>query len=127
MSEIIFGKNKLYGHVIENKELAQRVVRTTTFASFLEDNTTRSTLKTKLTAVIRGESHNILAIAAAVRHIFAHGKLSAHANRCSPGKVDQICGDLTDNLFLFMDNEFKRKVGDIIKVCETRKGYNWQG
>lgn len=67
-------------------------------------------LRKELQAIQAGTSSNIILVAAAARHIFAHGHLSAHANGVHPGDVNTIC----DILFTFhldvMDQEFGKIV-----------------
>lgn len=80
------------------------------FYAFLHKHLDRPNAKRNLSAVYSGNSHNITYIASSIRHIFAHGHLSAHANKCAPATVSDIC----DIIFTFhmkvMDDEFSRIV-----------------
>jgi hypothetical protein len=61
-----------------------------------------------------GESMNIAYISAAIRHIFAHGYLSATADRINPKSVNKACGLVSDFLLRFMDAEFTRKIDECV-------------
>ena len=69
-----------------------------------------SKLKKDLTAIQTGGSNNITFVAAAARHIFAHGHLSAHANGADPDAVDAICTTLFDFHLAVMDKEFEKTI-----------------
>lgn len=68
------------------------------------------TLKEIISACQRGESTNVAGLSAAIRHIFAHGELTAHANRINPRRVYVICMAISDFLLDFMDQEFTRQI-----------------
>lgn len=51
-------------------------------------------------------------LASAVRHLFAHGHLTAHAGGSSPERVDQVCTILFDFHMAVMDGEFTRVIRD---------------
>ncbi len=63
-------------------------------------------LHKQLNAIRSGTSNNITFVAAAARHIFAHGHLSAHANGAAPSDVDAICNILFTFHMSVMDKEF---------------------
>ena len=67
-------------------------------------------LKPKLEACRNGTSTNVGHISASVRHIFAHGHLTANANRINPRNVYTICKVTSDFLLDFMDREFTKKI-----------------
>jgi len=67
-------------------------------------------LKKELCAIQAGNSNNITSVAAAARHIFAHGHLSAHANDVKPYDVDAICDILFKFHITVMDQEFNKTV-----------------
>lgn len=69
-------------------------------------------LKIKLMAIKNKETQNLIPLATAIRHIFAHGHLSANANKINPIKVAKICRAISDSLLKFMDDEFSEKVDD---------------
>jgi hypothetical protein len=53
---------------------------------------------------------NITYLASAVRHIFAHGSLTAHSNQTNPGTIKQIANVLRDFLLFVVDSEFTKHV-----------------
>lgn len=63
-----------------------------------------------LTMCKRGESTNVAYVSAAVRHIFAHGHLTANAGGINPRNVNKACMLVSDFLLHFMDAEFTRKI-----------------
>jgi len=65
-----------------------------------------SKLRKQLDAIQSGKSNNITFLAAAARHIFAHGHLSAHANGVNPMDVEAICNILCTFHMDVMDREF---------------------
>ena len=67
-------------------------------------------LKQHLTSIYAGEDENVAQISASIRHIFAHGILTAYANDIKPKVVNKLCMELSDFLLDFMDNEFTKKV-----------------
>jgi hypothetical protein len=80
------------------------------FYSFVHHHVTSAALRMHLTNVYNGNSNNITYLASAVRHIFAYGHLSAHANKCEPIAVKQICDTIFDFHMTVMDNEFSSVV-----------------
>lgn len=56
----------------------------------------------------QGNNHNPVVIAAALRHLFAHGKMGPHANRSYPAAVGKIAVHLSQLLIQIMDIEFER-------------------
>ena len=67
-------------------------------------------LKPKLEACRNGTSTNVGYISASIRHIFAHGHLTANANRINPRNVYTICKVTSDFLLDFMEREFAKKI-----------------
>lgn len=78
--------------------------------AFITRKLTARTLKEIVYACQRGESTNVAGLSAAIRHIFAHGELTAHANRVKPRQVHVICVAISDFLLDFMDREFTRQI-----------------
>jgi len=76
---------------------------------FLLENTTHSKLKERLSNFIANKE-NPLILAAAVRHTFAHGKLTANVNQANPKAVAQIGNLLSDLIFNVIDTEFENKI-----------------
>ena len=68
--------------------------------------------KEGLTSCKRGESTNVAYVSAAIRHIFAHGHLTANADDINPWKVQNACTPVSDFLLRFIDAEFTRKIDD---------------
>ena len=66
--------------------------------------------KKELDSYFNQDSCNIIYLASAIRHIFAHGWLSPHANQADPKVVDRICHILSQFLLDFMDREFSSRV-----------------
>ena len=64
----------------------------------------------ELLKYFQGKPFNITYLASAVRHIFAHGSLTAHANKTNPGTIKQIANVLRDFLLLVLDSEFTKHV-----------------
>ncbi|MFA0345470.1 MULTISPECIES: hypothetical protein [unclassified Vibrio] len=62
--------------------------------------------QTELAKYFQVDECNPQYLASAVRHIFAHGTLSANANEVSPKTVELICDLLADFLLKVMDHEF---------------------
>ncbi len=77
---------------------------------FLLEKIYSNKLKEGFSKCKRGESANVACISAAVRNIFAHGHLSAHANGVTPRKIYASCRSVSDFLLRFMDAEFTRKI-----------------
>lgn len=65
-----------------------------------------------------GNSDNPIVIAAAIRHVFAHGKMSPHANRSYPPSVEKIALYLSEFLLQIMDTEFERSLQNF---CAERR------
>ena len=80
------------------------------FIDSLCDQLKNPKLKVRLRTFQNKESNNLLVVAAAVRHTFAHGKLAANTNDVDPIKVAAICNLLSDFMFEMMDVEFEKKI-----------------
>jgi hypothetical protein len=78
--------------------------------TFILSKLKAKTLREIVSACQRGESTNVVGLSAAIRHIFAHGELTAHANRINPQRVHGICMTISDFLLDFMDREFTRQI-----------------
>src|SRR6266508_5890712 len=77
--------------------------------TFLHDHV-EERLKPKLEACRNRTSTNVGYILASIRHIFAHGHLTANANRINPRNVYTICKVTSDFLLDFMEREFAKKI-----------------
>ena len=63
-----------------------------------------------------GDRRGVIFYAAAIRHIYAHGHLTAHPNGCNPDDVLTICDALADFLLELMQKDFARR----LKVAMAR-------
>jgi hypothetical protein len=77
---------------------------------------TNSAHKAQIEKHFKGEDLNSSYLASAIRHIFAHGKLTPHANTSKPRNVVKICNAISDFLLLLMDTEFSNKVRPATKT-----------
>jgi hypothetical protein len=69
-------------------------------------------LRSKLTACRDGTCTNVCCLSASVRHIFAHGHLTAHSYGMNPNQVFAACNAVSEFLLDFMDSDFTMRVGD---------------
>lgn len=84
--------------------------KTKQFYDFLYNHLDRANHKNNLMNVCNGKSSNVTYIASSIRHIFAHGHLSAHANQCNPQIVKEICDKIFEFHIKVMDNEFTKMI-----------------
>ena len=61
-----------------------------------------------------------LPVAAAIRHIFAHGKLTPNANDTNPKKVGKICVLLSNLMKKIMDTEFEKKIDSFYDEIKSK-------
>ena len=80
------------------------------FFDYLHSHLDSDTLKTKFTSCREGNLPNIAYISASIRHIFAHGHLTANASGINPQYVNAICQSTSDFLIKFMDYEFSKVI-----------------
>ena len=80
------------------------------FFDFLHSHLDSELLKTNLTGCRDGSLPNVSYISASVRHMFAHGHLTANANGINPQAVSTICQSTPDFLIRFMDCEFSKVI-----------------
>jgi len=83
------------------------------FIDSVHSQLTHASLKKRLTSFQDGETNNPIILAAAIRHTFAHGKLSANTNDANPEHVAEICSLLSNLIFEIMDTEFEKKINSI--------------
>ena len=88
------------------------------FINFLDEHLQRM-LKEQVQAFKHGETDNVIFVAAAIRHVFAHGHLTAYAKDTRPKIVKAICDSLSDFLLNFIDTEFSQ---NIERFYEQEKG-----
>jgi len=67
-------------------------------------------LKNNLAACRDGTCADITCLSAAVRHIFAHGHLTANASDINPNQVSRACEGLSDFLVKFMESDFSKRI-----------------
>lgn len=75
---------------------------------FLIAELDNATHKNRVQQFKEGASDNPVVVAAALRHLFAHGKMGPHANRSYPAAVGKIAVHLSQLLIQIMDIEFER-------------------
>ena len=85
------------------------------FYKFIYDKLDSPQHKRELDNYFNQDSCNLLYLASAIRHIFAHGWLSPHANQADPKAVNQICHILSQFLLDFMDREFGYRVNQFFE------------
>jgi hypothetical protein len=57
-----------------------------------------------------GNPRGVVAVAAALRHIFAHGHLTAHPNGTNAADLQAICDAFSDFFLILMRTDFLRRV-----------------
>lgn len=57
-----------------------------------------------------GDRRGIVFYAAAIRHIYVHGHLTAHPNGCHAEDLQEICNSLADFLLTLMQTDFSRRL-----------------
>ncbi len=80
------------------------------FYDFIDARLIRQNAKAGLSDAYNGASTNITYIASGIRHIFAHGHLSAHANECKPEIVKEICDTIFEFHARVMEQEFRKVI-----------------
>lgn len=67
-------------------------------------------MKIRMRAFQQDKAATPLVVSAAIRHVFAHGKLVPNTKDANPKKVGAICVLLSDLMLEIMDTEFEKKV-----------------
>ncbi len=57
-----------------------------------------------------GDRRGVVFYAAAIRHIYVHGHLTAHPNRCEAASVQAICHRLADFILSLVRDDFIRRL-----------------
>ena len=57
-----------------------------------------------------GDRRGVIFYAAAIRHIYVHGHLTAHPNKCEADNVRTICDTLSEFLLELIRKDFSRRV-----------------
>ena len=81
-------------------------------------NHSRDHTRKKLSECFEGQSKNVVWLAVAVRHSFAHGELTPHADGVLPEDVVNDCDRLSDFLLRLMDCDFAARVDEFIDFLE---------
>lgn len=66
--------------------------------------------QTQLDAFRSGDRRAVVFYAAAIRHIYVHGHLTAHPNGCSSENVETICNSISDFLLDAIRADFQRRL-----------------
>ena len=77
-------------------------------------------LKARLTACREGRCCNVASLSASVRHIFAHGHLTANSYGINPNHVASACGTVSDFLLDFMENDFTMRIVEYERSLTAR-------
>jgi hypothetical protein len=76
----------------------------------------RPFIKEKLEKCFQNDSDNVVWLAVAVRHRFAHGDLTPNADGVSPENVVADCDRLSDLLLRVMDRDFTSHVNEFFET-----------
>ena len=93
--------------------LRLRILALDTSAVFLDflKSKANASLKGRIEAFETGDVLMTPFVAAAIRHIFGHGHLSAHPKGADPANISALCEQLRSFLLAFMDQRFTSLVG----------------
>ena len=61
-------------------------------------------------APLAGDRRGVVFYAAAIRHIYVHGHLTAHPNRCEAANVVSICDALSSFILALIKDDFTRRL-----------------
>jgi hypothetical protein len=85
-------------------------------------------LQNNLTACREGTCADVTCLSASVRHIFAHGHLTANASDINPNQVAKACECLSEFLLDFMERDFGQRIAEYYErvartanACQERK------
>lgn len=87
---------------------------------FMYERLDNKRLREHLSRIYDGDEDNIAHLSASIRHIFAHGHLTAHAHGINPRKVNNSCARLSNFIIDFMDAEFTKTVKEYQLLFESR-------
>jgi hypothetical protein len=79
-------------------------------AKVLEEHLTGKNLKQSISDFVAGQDVNVSCLARSIRHVFAHGVLTANSTGISPKRFDQISQLISDFLLDCMDKDFNTRV-----------------
>ena len=77
--------------------------------NFLHERVNKK-LKVKLEECRSGSCTNVAYVSACIRHIFAHGELTANTHRINPKQTYCCCKKVSDFLLDFMDSDFDARL-----------------
>jgi hypothetical protein len=66
--------------------------------------------KSSLDRYRNGDRRGVIFYAAAIRHIYVQGHLTAHPNRCDAANVQSICHRLSDFILTLIRDDFTRRL-----------------
>lgn len=72
------------------------------------------THKSEIDKLFQDRELNSSYLASAIRHIFAHGKLTPHANKTYPQSAIAICNLISEFLLHLIDAEFSKRLDELI-------------
>lgn len=81
-----------------------------TIPNFLEEHLTSKDLKQMMCHFKAGNDINVSCFARSIRHVFAHGILSANSTGLSPKRFNQMSLMISNFLLDCMDEDFNRRV-----------------
>jgi hypothetical protein len=81
-----------------------------TISNFLEQHLTGKDLKQMMCDFKAGHDINVSCFARSIRHVFAHGVLSANSTGLSPKRFNQVSLIISNFLLDCMDQDFDRRV-----------------
>jgi hypothetical protein len=83
---------------------------------FLENHLSSRTVKEMMQGFIQGENVNVSFLAKSIRHVFAHGVLTANSGGLSAKRFDRISQKLSDFLLDCMDSDFADRISRKLDV-----------
>jgi hypothetical protein len=113
--------------VSRNPELVTTLLRHTRsgkLVKFLERELTSPPAREGLLALVEGRSDNVLFLAASMRHIFAHGAMTAHADGTAPGHLRKLADATSGHVVRIVDEEFSARVAAVMSTQPTRASTN---
>jgi hypothetical protein len=88
----------------------------------------KAKLRNNLTACREGTCCDVTCLSAAVRHIFAHGHLTANSHDINPNQVARACEAISNFLLDFMEGDFARRIAEYYQnVAHDRMGPEGHG
>ncbi len=111
--------NSIHMKALEENNLRDRTIQAirnldpeNNLPRYLVDKIKSPGLINTLNSFIEGNDINVSYLARSIRHIFAHGVLSAHSVGLSSSNFDQISQLISEFLLDCMDEDFDRRVPD---------------